>query len=173
MTNDQDGVGKGENDTATTDIAARLTLKVPPLLLAAGFACLAWLASVATPGLAVSPLAKGTAVGVFALSGLLLVAIAVRFFLRSKTSLNPLSPGSASSLATGSVYRFTRNPMYLGLLFLLIAWAAYLSNLFSLIVVFGFVVWMNRFQIVPEEKALESKFGGDYLEYKRRVRRWL
>ncbi len=63
--------------------------------------------------------------------------------------------------------------MYVGLLFILIGWGLFLSNLYSLALPAGFVLYMNRFQIRPEEKALEAIFGEEFLAYKIRVRRWL
>ncbi|HEV8366930.1 MAG TPA: isoprenylcysteine carboxylmethyltransferase family protein, partial [Pyrinomonadaceae bacterium] len=75
-------------------------------------------------------------------------------------------------VSTG-VYRFTRNPMYLGLLLTLLGWAAFLSNPASLLFVPIFVLYINRFQIKPEEQVLSSLFGAEYMAYKSRVRRWL
>lgn len=100
-------------------------------------------------------------------------AIALLHFLRRRTTLNPLKPDSASALVTGGIYRFTRNPMYLGLATLLLAWAIYLGNLAALAGVPLFILYMNRFQIAPEERALEARFGAEYIAYRTRVRRWL
>jgi protein-S-isoprenylcysteine O-methyltransferase Ste14 len=63
--------------------------------------------------------------------------------------------------------------MYLGLLLLLLAWAVFLSNPLALLLVPVFVLYINRFQIEPEERALSSLFGGEYAAYRKRVRRWL
>jgi protein-S-isoprenylcysteine O-methyltransferase Ste14 len=63
--------------------------------------------------------------------------------------------------------------MYLGLLFALLAWAFVLANILTLIFLPLFVLYMNRFQIGPEETALEARFGSDFLTYRSRVRRWL
>lgn len=63
--------------------------------------------------------------------------------------------------------------MYLGLLFILIAWAVFLSSAWALIGPLAFVLYMNRFQIAPEERALSAMFGISYSAYKSRVRRWL
>jgi protein-S-isoprenylcysteine O-methyltransferase Ste14 len=71
------------------------------------------------------------------------------------------------------IYRFTRNPMYIGLLMTLLGWAAFLASLPALLFVIAFVLYMNRFQIQPEERALSSLFGADYAVYRARVRRWL
>jgi protein-S-isoprenylcysteine O-methyltransferase Ste14 len=105
--------------------------------------------------------------------GVSLDAIALFHFLRSRTTVNPLKPASASALVTGGIYRLTRNPMYLGLATLLLAWAIYLGNLAALAGVPLFILYMNRFQIAPEERALEARFGAEYIAYRTRVRRWL
>ena len=93
-------------------------------------------------------------------------------FFSKKTSVNPVTPDSASTLVCKGIYSFTRNPMYLGLLLLLLAWALFLSNAFNTLLAAGFVSYMNRFQIKPEEEALEKIFGSEFLAYKIKVRRW-
>jgi protein-S-isoprenylcysteine O-methyltransferase Ste14 len=105
--------------------------------------------------------------------GASLDAIALLHFLRSRTTVNPLKPASATVLVTRSIYRLTRNPMYLGLATLLFAWAIYLGSLAALAGVPLFILYMNRFQIAPEERALEERFGAEYIAYRARVRRWL
>jgi len=94
-------------------------------------------------------------------------------FRRAKTTMNPIKPGAASSLVSSGVYRFTRNPMYLGLSVSLLGWAMFLSNPLALLGVPLFVLYINRFQINPEERVLSSLFGAEYTAYKEKVRRWL
>jgi protein-S-isoprenylcysteine O-methyltransferase Ste14 len=94
-------------------------------------------------------------------------------FHRAKTTVNPMKPGAASSLVDSGVYRMTRNPMYVGLVFLLLGWAAYLGSPWTLAGPFVFAAYINRFQIAPEEQALAALFGEAYLAYRARVRRWL
>jgi len=94
-------------------------------------------------------------------------------FWRAKTTMNPTKADAVSSLVTGGVFRFTRNPMYLSLLLYLLAWAVYLSSWLALLLLPAFVLYINRFQIRPEERALSSLFGSEYAAYKGRVRRWL
>jgi len=94
-------------------------------------------------------------------------------FRRAKTTMNPIKPGAASSLVSSGVYRFTRNPMYLGLSVTLLGWAMFLSNPLALLAVPLFVLYINRFQINPEERVLSSLFGAEYAAYKEKVRRWL
>ncbi|SDJ66366.1 Protein-S-isoprenylcysteine O-methyltransferase Ste14 [Ferrimonas sediminum] len=98
---------------------------------------------------------------------------AVVGFRRRRTTVNPTRPGEASQLVTAGVYRFSRNPMYLALLLCLCAWVLALADGLALIAVPLFVLYMNRFQIVPEERAMERLFGDEYRHYCRRVRRWL
>jgi protein-S-isoprenylcysteine O-methyltransferase Ste14 len=76
-------------------------------------------------------------------------------------------------MVTSGVYRHTRNPMYLGMLCLLGAWAAWLGNAAALLGLPAFVAYMNRFQIAPEERALAQRFGAAFDAYAARVRRWL
>lgn len=94
-------------------------------------------------------------------------------FRKAKTTVNPINPEKASSVVNSGIYRYTRNPMYTGLLFVLIAWGCFLDNFFSLLIIFVFLLYMTQFQIKPEEQILESIFGNDYIRYKEKVRRWL
>jgi protein-S-isoprenylcysteine O-methyltransferase Ste14 len=84
-----------------------------------------------------------------------------------------MKPGSASSLVVEGVYKITRNPMYLGFLLALVGWAVCLANPLSFALIPAFVVYMNRFQIAPEEEALETVFKDIFRAYKASVRRWL
>jgi protein-S-isoprenylcysteine O-methyltransferase Ste14 len=84
-----------------------------------------------------------------------------------------MTPEAASSLVVAGIYRVTRNPMYLGFLLILLGWAAWLSNVLALLPLAGFVIYMNVFQIRPEERALEALFGPEFEAYKKQVRRWI
>jgi len=86
---------------------------------------------------------------------------------------SPLEPEAATSLVTGGIYRYTRNPMYVGFAALLLGWAVYLAVPWVLLGPVAFILFITRFQIIPEERALSSKFGRQYGEYQERVRRWL
>ncbi len=98
---------------------------------------------------------------------------AVVGFRRAKTTVNPLKPEASTALVTGGIYRWTRNPMYLAMLFLLLAWACIVSNWAALAMLPLFVAYLNRFQIGPEERALQARFGAEFESYRRKVRRWL
>lgn len=105
--------------------------------------------------------------------GITVIVLGVVAFRSAKTTVNPLHPERASALVAEGVYRVTRNPMYLGMLLVLIGWAIYLANVAGVVVLALFVAYMNRFQITPEERALEVRFGSEFADYRRRVRRWL
>ncbi|PSJ40333.1 isoprenylcysteine carboxylmethyltransferase family protein [Zobellella endophytica] len=106
-------------------------------------------------------------------AGLLVMVVAAGQLLRARTTLLPFRPAEASQLVTGGLFRWSRNPIYLGDLLLLLAWALWLGSLLNLPWLVLFVVYMNRVQIAAEEQALSEKFGAAYLDYRARVRRWL
>jgi protein-S-isoprenylcysteine O-methyltransferase Ste14 len=150
-----------------------LELRVPPVALAVIAAALMWCARLATPDFDFpSPSNLMFSVGL-ALVGALICLAGVVAFRRAKTTVNPMKPDTTSSLVVSGIYRYTRNPMYLGFLLLLMAWAAALSNVLALVSLPAFVLYMNCFQIVPEERMLASRFEQDFAEYRARVRRWL
>ncbi len=105
--------------------------------------------------------------------GVLFVAFGVIQFKTHKTTINPYRPESSTTLVKTGIYSISRNPMYVGFVFLLIGTACIFSNLMSLFLIFLFVVYMNYIQIPSEEVALTTVFGDSYLDYKVRVRRWL
>ncbi len=94
-------------------------------------------------------------------------------FRRHRTTVNPLSPHKSTAIVQDGIYRFTRNPMYLGMALLLSACAMWLSHPLAWLVLPGFVAYITRFQIMPEERILRGKFGEAYQRYTQTVRRWL
>ncbi|MGF1716266.1 isoprenylcysteine carboxylmethyltransferase family protein [Photobacterium chitinilyticum] len=106
------------------------------------------------------------------LCGTLVGLAGIVSFAKVRTTVNPHNPHKASSLVTSGIYRFSRNPMYLGLVLLLIAAFLYLSTFSSLVMIPLFIFYMNNFQIGPEEDVLEALFGDEYRQYCEQVRRW-
>ncbi len=104
--------------------------------------------------------------------GLLISIVSLIQFFIKKTTVNPQTPNGASFLVVSGLYKYTRNPMYLSMLLFLLAWSLYLSNAFNILLAAGFVSYMNKFQIIPEEKALHELFGKEYRFYTKSVRRW-
>lgn len=137
------------------------------------FAFLMWLLAQATPGLDLPAALRVTALAACATAAAALGLAAVQSFRRARTTVNPLSPHACSVLVTSGVFRFSRNPMYLALFLALGGWGLYLANAFALLLAFAFVLYMDRFQIRPEERVLQRAFGQAFADYRRRVRRWL
>jgi protein-S-isoprenylcysteine O-methyltransferase Ste14 len=108
-----------------------------------------------------------------AIAGFALGAAGVLAFRRARTTIDPIRPEAASSLVSSGIYRMTRNPMYVSLSFLLFAWAVFLSSAWALLGLAAFVLYIGRFQIAPEERALSELFGSKYTAYQAQVRRWL
>lgn len=108
-----------------------------------------------------------------ALSGGVLDLLGVLAFYRAKTTVNPLNPAGTSAIVQNGVYRCTRNPMYLGMLLVLTGFAVYLSTPLAFLLLPLFVAYLTRFQIIPEERILQDKFGEPYRRYASRVRRWI
>src|SRR5262245_48775867 len=107
-----------------------LELKIPPPVIAVLIGAVMWFVSSSGPSLDLPPLLRTVGAGVIAGSGGLIAFAGKIAFRRAKTTINPLRPANASSLVTSGIYRFTRNPMYLGLLLLLLGWSVYLSSVF-------------------------------------------
>ena len=105
--------------------------------------------------------------------GLVICVAGVVQFRRAKTTVNPLTPETTTAMVTSGIYRFSRNPMYLGFLLALTGWAVFLSHVLVFVFLPLFVVYMNRFQIIREERALAAKFGRHFTDYRGSVRRWL
>ena len=151
-----------------------LELKIPPPVVALVLALLMWLVSSSLGQRIDVPF--GTRLGVALLLVFIGQAISISgmvAFRRAKTTINPINAGAASSLVTGGIYQFTRNPMYVGLLLTLLAWAIFLSNPVALFFLPAYVLYIQRFQIGPEERVLSSLFVADYTAYMGKVRRWL
>jgi protein-S-isoprenylcysteine O-methyltransferase Ste14 len=146
--------------------------RIPPPVVGLVVAGLMWAVAALPPAL---PLSGGVRMAI----ALLVVGIGLAFdllgliaFRRSRTTVNPLQPQKASALVTDGVYRLTRNPMYVGMAFLLTGWAVYLGSLLTFLGPVLFIVYITHFQIAPEERVLRARFP-EFEAYAARVRRWL
>lgn len=151
--------------------------RIPPPVIDGACAALMWWLAHAVPQAQCWP--RGDGVGPMAGAMLLAVlggAVAlagVHAVGRQRTTVNPLAPYRARVLVTDGIYRFTRNPMYLGMLLILAAWAVWLGNMLSGLIL-PLSMWvLTLLQIWPEERILRQRFGPAYADYAARVRRWL
>ncbi len=147
--------------------------RIPPLLVAVLIAVAMWPLSATLPKVSVSPQLRIALAVAMALVGAAFSIAGAVAFRRAETTVDPLHPGRASTLVVDGVYRVTRNPIYVGLLLGLVALAVALASPVSLAGPVAFIVYINRFQIEPEERALLSKFGSEYETYMSSARRWL
>ena len=150
-----------------------LELRVPPPAVALIVAIAMWIGARGTVATAAPEFVRFSLAIALALAGAIFDVSGLVAFRRARTTVNPMTPQSASSLVNSGVYRVTRNPMYVGLLFFLFGWAVFLWSGWTLLGPFAFAAYISRFQIAPEEKALYALFGADYLAYQAKVRRWL
>ena len=152
---------------------ALLDLKVPPPAVALVVALAMWWVS-RYGVLEGVPLAwrVGAALVVAAVGAAFDVA-GILAFGRAKTTVNPMKPEKSAALVSTGVFRITRNPMYVGMVFILLAWAVYLASPWALFGPLLFAAYITRFQIKPEERVLAARFGDEFASYTARVRRWL
>jgi protein-S-isoprenylcysteine O-methyltransferase Ste14 len=132
-----------------------------------------WLVARHTASFAMAPELRSGLLLVLAGAGGAVGMAGVWSFRQARTTVNPWRPQASSALVVSGIYRWTRNPMYLGLALALAGWGLYLANFYALLLACTFVPYMSRFQIRPEERALRKTFGDTFREYCRRVRRWL
>jgi protein-S-isoprenylcysteine O-methyltransferase Ste14 len=149
-----------------------LESRVPPPAVVLAVAVLMWLISRSAPPLHFDVPAHKWLAAVLVSLGFVTGMSGVMTFLNAKTTVNPMKP-RASSMVTWGVYALSRNPMYLGGLIMLLGWAVFLSNALAFLLLPAYVLYINRFQIAPEERALTALFGQPYAAYQVRVRRWL
>lgn len=109
--------------------------------------------------------------GVVALAGLALIAICLGLFRRFQTRPEPWEPDQAL-IATG-VYKFSRNPMYLGMALLCLGIALFFESLVGIFLVGAALVVIDRYVVAREEAYLARRFDGEYEAYRAKVRRWL
>ncbi len=108
----------------------------------------------------------------FLIFGLLIILISFQRFKEEKTTINPINIEKASSLVTGGIFKYSRNPMYLGMLLILISITIRFNIYGGILIVGFFVYFITYFQILPEEKAMLKLFGDDFINYKNKTRRW-
>ena len=150
----------------------KLELKIPPLLLV-----IIWgyfMAVIATFSLPLQfdfPYRFFSSL-IVAFASIALPVIGAISFRRANTTVDPRYPERSAQLVTSGIYRYSRNPMYLGFSGTLLAWGLFLANPLAVASIALFILYMNRFQIQPEERAMREQFGEEYQRYTQTVRRW-
>ena len=111
--------------------------------------------------------------GLILLLGVVTAMLATLLFKKDQTTVNPRNPEKTTTLVTNGIFSITRNPMYLGLFLSISSTILFFGSWFGIIILMFFVWYINKFQIIPEEEAMEKLFGGKYSEYRQKVRRWI
>jgi len=142
----------------------------PPILLLIHIGVAWLLGKFITLPIVVSPLFKNIGLGLAGI-GFLLGLLALYAFTKARTTVNP--HGSVRAIVSTGIYRFTRNPIYLGMVLMLIGFPLAFGNVWGIPLAPVFIFLMNKLVIEHEEAYLEKKFGEAYTGYKSRVRRWL
>ena len=150
-----------------------LELKVPPPIAAVLVGVAMWVVAHLLPAVDLTGQLRFTIASVCAGFGVIVAILGVWAFRQAKTTVNPVTPEKASSVVTGGIFSYTRNPMYVGLTALLVGWAIWLAAPWVFLGPVALVLYLTRFQIIPEERVMSAKFGRDYDDYRNRVRRWL
>lgn len=109
----------------------------------------------------------------FIILGPFILISAVRSFKAEQTTINPININNASSLVISGVFKYSRNPMYLGMVFILLALSFRFNLVGGILFTSIFIVYITKFQIIPEEAAMKSIFGEDFNKYKNKTRRWI
>lgn len=167
------GMDGGKGSDGNSAIGSAMKLKIPPPVQALVIAALMWWLNALIPSGQMMIPGVEFLVGLWLAAGAVLDLSALFSFHRAKTTVNPLKPANASALVISGIYRYTRNPMYLGLCCLLTAWLLWLGNVYNLALLVLFPLYITWFQIRPEEEVLARLFGDEYADYCRKVRRWV
>ncbi len=150
-----------------------LELKIPPPAIMLTTATLMWVTSPEWSEYALSNSIKYGLMSLMFLCGITIDLTGLLHFRKAKTTINPLKPEEASQLVNFGIYQRTRNPMYLGMIFLLIGWSIFLTNFLAFAFIPLFILYITQFQIKPEEKILTGIFGEEFTKYQTQVRRWI
>jgi protein-S-isoprenylcysteine O-methyltransferase Ste14 len=148
-----------------------LNTKIPPPIVTATFGLIIYFSKSFSP---VYSFDNSNLISViFLLFGLGIFSAAVQSFKKHKTTINPLSPDKASSLVNSGIFSYSRNPMYLGMLLILLSVSFKFNISVGLFISFLFKIYITRFQIIPEEEAMVKLFGEEFIVYKNQTRRWI
>ena len=148
-----------------------MNTKIPPPIVTATFGLIIYFSKSFSP---VYSFDNSNMISViFLLFGLGIFSAAVQSFKKHKTTINPLSPDKASSLVNSGIFSYSRNPMYLGMLLILLSVSFKFNISGGLFISFLFKIYITRFQIIPEEEAMAKLFGEEFIAYKNQTRRWV
>ena len=145
--------------------------KIPPPLVTLFFGCCIYFSK--NFFLAINIQALTLLSYVLFLLGFGILIMAARSFKEHNTTINPIKIETASSLVVSGIFNYSRNPMYLGMVLILLGLSLKFNLIGGLIFTALFIIFITNFQIKPEEKVMLKIFGEEFVNYKDKVRRWL
>ena len=151
----------------------KLELLLPPLPLTLALCGIIALCAKLTPQLSLSITSAVEWGFAFWIVGMAFVLPAAISFFKAKTTVDPRTPEKSNTLVISGLYKVSRNPMYVGFLFIIVGTACFYGHISGLIISALFTPYLNRFQISLEEQQLSARFGAEYEQYCQKVRRWL
>ena len=151
----------------------KLENRIPPPILMVLVAIIMYFIAIITPTIYISNLTRWGLTAFLVILAGFFGPPAFKTFLMANTTTDPINIDKTSTLVTWGVYRYSRNPMYLSLTLLLCAWNIWLARPIFITGPILFVIFISRFQIIPEELILLEHYGSQYSDYKKLVRRWL
>lgn len=150
-----------------------MKLKVPPVIVVAITVFLMWVIEKYLPVEFLALNAPKWIIILTSILGIACIVLGVIQFSLKKTTVNPHKPEDSTSLVSSGIYSISRNPMYLGMLILLLFYGLFLGNGLVFMMLPVFIWYMNSFQIKPEEEMMIELFGDEYKDYQKKVRRWI
>ena len=151
----------------------KLSLKIPPVAQGVVAIILIWLFDRYAPLYHIKFIYQNIVAGSLIGIGAIVALAGIFAFIKLNTTVDPRYPEKTRELVIIGIYKYSRNPMYLGILLVITGIAVYFGALSSVFAVSLFVTFINKYQIVPEEVSLQEKFGESYTHYALNVRRWL
>ena len=145
--------------------------KIPPPIIALVMIAIIYLSS-----LIIEPITFGyqTLISILvAVVGLACAIPSFRLFAKHKTTISPFTPSETTALVTEGMYRYSRNPHVLRACLINDCSNNFFGTWLGVVIVVAFIFLLNFLQILPEEKALLDIFGEEYVEYQKKVRRWI
>ena len=144
---------------------------IPPPFIAAGNMALFYFSTFLIPSFEFTgQTILGTLIG---LEGIIIIFLSIRLFKKNQTTIHPFKAHETTKLITSGIYSFTRNPMYLGLSSIQVAFGIYLGAYASIFLIPAFIIYITHKQIIYEEEILKKEFGEEYIKYLKSVRRWI
>ena len=145
--------------------------KIPPPFIAVGNIFLLYLSTLLIPSFEFT---GQTILGILiGLEGVIIIFVSIRLFRKNQTTINPFKAHETTRLITTGIYSFTRNPMYLGLSSIQVAFGIYMGAYVSIFLIPSFIIYITHKQIIYEEEILKKGFGDEYNNYLKNVRRWI